>query len=145
MSDFGTIPLPDGCCLVDGPTAYEVAQAIRIALSAIRANSGSVPPRLVAAGRHLGASGERWAAGARQTFREEKVGTTDDDDHAMVDLVETIGSKQAARIMRVTSRAVTGRAKRGTLPGRQLESGEWLFPLTAVVDAAQARKDRHAV
>jgi hypothetical protein len=140
--DRGVMSLPEGV-FVDGTTAYELVSAMALAEREARRMGSSLSPRLVAAARAFEAVGNRWADNARATYRDRNIGIPTETTPVKVGAMGTVGTKEAAKMLGVSQRAVVGQANRGTLPGR-LTGGVWVFALTDVTDTVEARKDRHA-
>ena len=137
MCHSGARELPEGV-FVDGPTAYELIFAMRLAANEARRNGTCLSPRLVSAARRFEAVGERWAS----AYRSGKIGIPTESAPVKVPPMGTMGAKTAAEMLGISRRAVVGLAQRGTLPGHKV-AGVWVFALPDVADAAEARKERH--
>ena len=145
-AETGLMELPEGI-FVDGPTALDLASAMRLVTRYARENGIVLSPRLVAATRAFEQVGERWATAARAAeYRDRNVGIPTCGRSVTVGAMGTVGTKEASELLGVSPRAVIALAHRGTLRGHRV-GWSWAFHLTDVTDLVNirnARKEHHA-
>ena len=120
--------------MVDGPTASQLADALKVLEEAYR-NRGGLDQRLLDAAEAFRLAGDRWHFEDRRRYRNRNLGTSLLDEEVILKEMRT---SDVAERLGVSDRAVTKRAV--ALGGRKV-GHRWLYDRTTVALAARQREE----